>query len=282
MNLSEAIDLYLKDKYVKGCTEKTIQHYKEFLYYFLKFTNDIDIKFLDYDVYSNFVVYCRNKKLSKNTLNTYTADLKNFYKFLSIDCISKIKVIRRSNKIINILNDEEIKILLNSFGFDSNMNLQVVLLMLNCGLRSIEIRRLKWTDIDFSKNVIIVYGKNDKYRLIPFSNSVKYFLLKYKNDKIFNHYNYVFSYDGSMWNEYEIKSIFKMLKVTTGIKRLHAHLLRHTFATKYLLNDGQVTDLQYLLGHSEIGTTMKYVHLANQIKLKDKIEHFPLSNIKGE
>lgn len=68
-------------------------------------------------------------------------------------------------------------------------------------------------------------------------------------------------------NENVIKQYFARLKKRTGINRLHPHLLRHTFATSYILGGGNLEMLRILLGHSDYDVTKNYLHLANQYQI---------------
>ena len=63
--------------------------------------------------------------------------------------------------------------------------------------------------------------------------------------------------------------IFRRLKNITGISRIHPHLLRHTFATAFVLQGGDLESLRLLLGHEDIQTTSIYLHLANKYKILD-------------
>lgn len=67
--------------------------------------------------------------------------------------------------------------------------------------------------------------------------------------------------------ENTVKQVFQKLKKQTGILRLHAHLLRHTFATNYLVDGGDLETLRLLMGHSDLQVTMMYLHLAENKKL---------------
>jgi integrase/recombinase XerC/integrase/recombinase XerD len=64
-----------------------------------------------------------------------------------------------------------------------------------------------------------------------------------------------------------IKQLFARIKKSTGIERVHPHLLRHTFATSYIIGGGNLEFLRIMLGHSDYETTKIYLHLAQQTKM---------------
>ena len=73
-----------------------------------------------------------------------------------------------------------------------------------------------------------------------------------------------------------IKQLFRKLKIQSGVKRLHPHLLRHTFATRYLENGGNIFSLQLLLGHTSLEMVKNYLHLAQTRVRKDFVNFSPL------
>jgi len=76
-----------------------------------------------------------------------------------------------------------------------------------------------------------------------------------------------------------IKKLFVRLKDKAMIPRLHPHLLRHTFATRYLENGGDINSLQIILGHASLEMVKKYVHM-NRARMAIKEGHFsPLDNL---
>lgn len=86
---------------------------------------------------------------------------------------------------------------------------------------------------------------------------------------------------GNPCNDNAIKQVFAKLKKYTGIERLHPHLLRHTFATQYIVNGGNLEMLRLIMGHSSITVTQIYLHLANNIKLMQKTHNSHLDKLLG-
>jgi integrase/recombinase XerC/integrase/recombinase XerD len=84
--------------------------------------------------------------------------------------------------------------------------------------------------------------------------------------------SYVFQTNkGFQLSENAIKCVFQRLKSKSGVSRIYPHLLRHTFATSFILGGGSVEVLRIYMGHSSIETTQKYLHLANNMRFMKNI-----------
>lgn len=137
--------------------------------------------------------------------------------------------------------------------------------MLDAGLRSNEVCILRVQDVNFNNRCILIRGKGSKERVVPMSRNLRKYLYEYVNI----HRNIIDSdllfsgIAGNPFSESCIKSLFVRLRKRTNIQRLKPHLLRHTFATCFILGGGSVEMLRILLGHSSISTTQIYMHIAS-------------------
>lgn len=146
--------------------------------------------------------------------------------------------------------------------------------MLDCGLRLSEITHLKMHNINFDKKYIKVYGKGRKERLVPIGEKVCKALCRYLTQReeygFFTDYFFLSSKGERIYSTCVVRLFYK-LKNETGIERVHAHLLRHTYATNFLLYDlGDVYELSMLLGHNDIKTTEIYINISNYYKILEK------------
>lgn len=118
-----------------------------------------------------------------------------------------------------------------------------------------------------SNRTMKVFGKGSKERLLPFGLTTYQYIKKFI--AISNEYcDYLLqSIDGNQITNNTIKMFFQKIKKDTGIERIYPHLLRHTFATNYLLDGGNLEELRILMGHTTIEMTRKYVHLAEQQRI---------------
>lgn len=151
-------------------------------------------------------------------------------------------------------------------------------MLYGCGLRIGEVLNMKITDIDSKRMVINVrQGKGLKDRQIGLSQQLLNLLRDYFKE--FKPKEYLFN--GQFSNQYTASSINQLLKYyadKAGIKkRIHAHKLRHCYATHLLESGTDMTLIQKLLGHKKIETTQIYAHISTA--LTSKIQS-PLSQIQ--
>ena len=151
-------------------------------------------------------------------------------------------------------------------------NIAVVRCLLDEGMRSGEVQRLKMNDVNFIDNYITIRRtKNNKSRVIPLAPATKEALQNYLEYREFDS-RYVFlSQLGTPFSSSAVKELFKRLKRNSGITRIYPHLLRHTFASSYILGGGSVELLRIYMGHSDIATTQKYMHVTDNMRFLEDI-----------
>lgn len=283
MTIQEIYDQFLLEQEFRNNSEVTIDWYKWQLGDFFRWLGSEDpadlslLHFKEYGVYLRSLSKRDGGKLSGNSVNGALRAVKSFYNFAIdsdfLDDFSRhLKLPRVHKKEQLILDDDEIQSLLSCFS-NSPLGLRnkcIVLLMLDCGLRRGEIPKLNVHDVLFDSHSLLVTGKGSKQRIVPMGNicykSLKLYKEKYRR---FYWHDEPFFLDrsGNRLSDNLLKQLFQDLKERTGIDRLHPHLLRHTFATYYLADGGDLETLRLILGHSNIQTTQMYLHLAFNLKL---------------
>lgn len=279
MLLSEAFSLFIFEQRVKNNSPATIAYYSYFLTEFLDWLSITTVEDLDITHYKDYILYLADTGIKSTSINTKIRAVKAFYNFLIDeekigDCSRKLRLVKQSRQEIIPLSDDEIYILLNSFDISDNLELRnkcIVLVMLDSGLRRSEVSRLRYSDIDIRNKHILVNGKGSKQRVIPIGDTAAEFLTLYLDrfSARFDKRSAPFFSDrsGNPLEANAIDKIFEKLKQITGIERLHPHLLRHTFATLYIVDGGDLETLRILMGHSTIAITQIYLHLATNYKL---------------
>lgn len=309
MRISEAREMMIIEKKSEGVSNETLRHYRS-INYFIDFTNDMHVEDIDRKVIVDYRLYLINKKknsnhpykktegtLSKTTINTYLRPLQTLLTFLYdveiLDKKIKIKKLKEPKRVIEILNDEEIGLLIDlpEETWLQCRNKLFIYMMLDSGLRRQEIHNLMTYHVDIHNNIIMIRGtKGDKDRNVALGSMTKQLYMKYMrlrpepitdtNAVFLDLFKKKMSYSA-------IKNVMDRLKEKTGIRKFHPHLLRHTFATKYLINQyesvgvADIEGLRILLGHEDTSTTRIYLHLANQYMFK--FEQFGvLNNVKSK
>lgn len=213
--------------------------------------------------------------IKSNTVNTYMRAVKAFFNYLYKSGFVKIRYAEGlklprpdDDQIVPLMMSEVVAI---DRSFDREVlndlrNLCIIHLMLDAGLRSCEVIQLQTADLIFASSTIVINrSKGDKSRVVIMCPYLASLLRDYMN-RIHPCSGILFrkSTENKPINEAVMKALFRRLRNNTGIERLHPHLLRHTFATSYIMGGGNLETLRILLGHFDYSVTRKYLHLAAQ------------------
>lgn len=175
---------------------------------------------------------------------------------LSVSPLGRVKSLREDNRLERILSEEEERKLLAA----ANEPLRMIILMaLHTGMRRGEILKLTWSCIDFHQNAItIVNPKNGKSRKIPMNETVVTVLRERK--KKVGDSSFVF-FDAKTQKPWEsVKTAFLGAIRRAKVNKIRFHDLRHTFATRLVAGGVDILTVKELLGHSNIGMTLRYAH----------------------
>lgn len=290
MLLKDAFDLFILDRstYV---TSKSLTYYDENVGQFLNYLSgnlDIELAKLDCNVINRrlvqeYILYLRSRNIKNTSINTYFRAVKTFLNwcidegYCCSDCLRKIKMQKNDASPIIPLYQSEVDVIDSCFDMDSEDGLRnycIVHLMLDAGFRCSDVVNLKISGILFDKNYMQVKGKGQKFRSVLLAPKVKICIYNY----LMLYTSYLFDSDlncpvflslkgDGFITVTSVRLVVQRLKEKTGIKRLHPHLLRHTFATSYILGGGNMEFLRLMLGHSDYETTGMYLHLASEAQM---------------
>ena len=142
------------------------------------------------------------------------------------------------------------------------------MLLIDTGLRIEELINLKLADVQINEGWLKIMGKGKKERIVPIGSSVQRalqrYLFRYRPKPAHQGIDSVFlTTDGTPLTSNSLKLMFARLAERSGVHRLHAHLCRHTFATRFLINGGDVFTLQRILGRSTLEMVRHYVNLVS-------------------
>jgi len=266
-------------KFEAMLSNNTISSYKRDLEKFKVFLDENNVKsFLEIS-HEQILMFLESlhKNLKESSISRILSSLRTLYKFLvregaiKNNPFSQIKNPKKPKKLLEILDEREVKNFLDSIPCSKKLELRdktMFELLYSSGLRVSELTNLKLRNIDFDENLIRFIGKGNKERITPIGKISMYFLKKYlettrykiegesKNDYVFlNKYGNKISRQG-FW-----KILKKYAKKINLTKNLHPHIFRHSFATHMLKRGADLRTIQELLGHSDISTTEIYTDL---------------------
>ena len=234
------------------------------------------------------------KPASQSTINHYYRALNTFFAWLKREeliadnPVARIKTPKIEQKVIQALNPQEVTRLLERFsarGYLDARNRAIVMMLLDTGMRVFELANLRLDDVDTtSGSILIRRGKGSKQRVVRIGAKAQKALWKYMtvyrrgdSDRLF------LSRSGEPLDVTGIKIMIRRLGKKAGVENAHVHRLRHTFAISFLRSGGDVFSLQYLLGHSTLAMTQRYLQSLNaEDAANAHRQHSPLDNMSSK
>ena len=280
-------------KFERNLSENSTQSYIQDLQKLIRFLSDNNINKKISEINSNVIrefVYQQTKLIKPSSQSRLISSLKNFFDYLIIEKIIFINPIdsiqypKIATKIPETLSTQEIDKLidyLRKSKKNSLRNCTILEVLYSCGLRVSELTNLNISDIFFDDFLIKILGKGGKERFVPMSKIVKDMIKDYLNSERFNTITKKGFEDilflnnrGEKLTRVMIYTILNIAKKGTGIKKkVSPHILRHSFATHLIENGADISSIQHMLGHTNITTTERYLHVSKK-HLVDTIKRF--------
>lgn len=257
---------------LRGCSNRTINNYLSSIKRFKKYYKDCDIeKFTESDILEYLKINFIDLGRCSVTINVNRAAIKyyylvNFNKNFSSTLLPSCKVKSRFPKIFS---KQEILLLLRN---SKTLKLQLMICLgYGSGLRVSEVASLNIKNIDIKNRRLKIFGKGNKERYTTLPNFTLVILKSYylrNKTKIIESGGFLFptthfdSKDSHIKDNTVADNFRTLLKTLNFPNYITFHTLRHSFATHYMENDGDIWKLKSLLGHSSINSTMVYLHMA--------------------
>ncbi|WP_035618707.1 tyrosine recombinase XerC [Lacticigenium naphthae] len=279
-------------------SQLTIRAYKEDIDNFATFLQETgEDNFFEVNVQDAriYLGYLTDRKYSRNSISRKISSLRAFYQFLLKNEIvfenpfSYLNMKKRGLRLPNFFYSEEMEKLFESVkGVEplDYRNEALLEVLYGTGIRVSECKNIQLEDIDFELSVLLVHGKGNKERYVPFGHyaalaladymekSRDVLMRKYKKEHTYlfvNHHGDPITVAGI---QYALTQVIKKSSLTASI---HPHMLRHTFATHLLNNGADMRTVQELLGHASLSSTQIYAHVTKEHLQKDYKKYHPRS-----
>lgn len=265
------LDAFLSAKRVEGCSEKTIKYYKTTIEKLLKTLGKPIIDILTDDLREYLADYQEKNNSGKVTMDNMRRIFSSFFSWLEDEDyivkspVRRIHKVKCANMIKETFSDEALEILRDTC--TSLRNLAIIELLASAGIRVGELVLLNRQDINFNERSCVVFGKGDKQREVYFDARTKLHLRQYLDLRTDSN-EALFVSLKAPFNRLQISGVEKAMRrlgELAEVKKVHPHKFRRTLATMAIDKGMPIEQVQNLLGHKNINTTMQYamVNTAN-------------------
>ncbi len=276
---NEYLNMFLDAKRIEGCSERTIQYYRVTIEKLLNSVTEPIRKMTTEDMRTYLSEYQKINDCSKVTVDNIRRNISSFFSWLEEENhilkspMRRIHKIKTNQQVKEIISDEDIERLRDECS--CKRDLAIVDLLYSTGIRVGELVNLNISDIDFEARECIVFGKGGKERKVYFDAKAKLHLQAYLSDRSDNNPALFVTMD-SPHNRLRISGVeirMRELGRSINMSRIHPHKFRRTMATRAIDKGMPIEQVQKILGHSQIDTTMQYA-MVNQSNVKSSHRKF--------
>ena len=269
----EYLAKFLEAKKMEGCSERTIKYYKVTVEQLLNKIIRPIRRITTEEMRKYLVVYQKINNCGKTTVDNIRRNISSFFSWLEEEDyilkspMRRIHKIRAEKLVKNVITDEDIEKLRD--GCTCLRDVAMIDLLYSTGIRVGELVRLNRSDINFSERECIVFGKGDKERKVYFDAKSKVHLINYLNTRKDNNPALFVSLDKPN-DRLKISGVeirLRQLGRKLNLDRVHPHKFRRSMATRAIDKGMPIEQVQKILGHSQIDTTMQYA-IVNQNNVK--------------
>ena len=270
---NELLNAFIAAKKIEGCSDKTLHYYRSSIEALLaKLTKKIDVIVTD-DIRNYLSDYQEERLSSRVTIDNLRRIFSSFFAWLEDEDyigkspVRRIHKVRTESLVKEVLSDENMEVLRDTC--HEMRDLAMVDLLASTGMRVGELAKMNREDIDFQERQCVVFGKGNKEREVYFNARTKIHLKRYLESRKDNN-PALFVSLSSPHNRLTISGVevrLRQLGRKAGISKVHPHKFRRTLATMAIDKGMPIEQVQKLLGHVKIDTTLHYA-MVNQTNVK--------------
>ena len=258
------VELFLSAKRIEGCSEKSLKYYNATIQALLDGVGKPIKHILTDDIRNYLTEYQTKKKSSRVTIDNIRRILSSFFSWLEDEDyilkspVRRIHKVKTASNIKETYSDEELELMRDNC--TEIRDLAMIDMLASTGMRVGEMVLLNKSDINFNERECIVFGKGDKERIVYFDARTKIHLKEYlqsrndDNPALFVSLKAPSNRISIGGVEVRLRKFGKQL----GLQKVHPHKFRRTLATMAIDKGMPIEQLQQLLGHRRIDTTLQY------------------------
>ncbi len=276
---SEYMKLFLNAKRIEGCSERTLQYYKVTIEHMLQKLSTPIRKMTTDEIRTYLVDYQNIGHCSKVTVDNIRRNISSFFSWLEEEDyilkspMKRIHKIKTRKVVKDVISDESMEKMRDAC--KEIRDLAIIDLLYSTGIRVGELVRLNIDDVNLEQRECVVFGKGDKERRVYFDAKAKIHLMKYLAERKADNPALFVSLDAP-FTRLQISGVeirLRNLGRKLSLNHIHPHKFRRTMATRAIDKGMPIEQVQKVLGHSQIDTTMQYA-IVNQSNVRNSHQKF--------
>ena len=260
----DLLALFIAAKRIEGCSEKSLKYYQATIQAMLDDIGKPIKEIVTEDIRQYLTKYQRERQSSRVTIDNIRRILSSFFSWLEDEDyilkspVRRIHKVKTASNIKETYSDEALELMRDSCA--EIRDLAMIDLLASTGMRVGEMVLLNRDDVDFTERECVVFGKGDKERMVYFDARTKLHLQTYLESRSDDNPALIVSLKSpfTRLSIGGVESRLRELGRQLGVPKVHPHKFRRTLATMAIDKGMPIEQLQQLLGHKRIDTTLQY------------------------